>query len=144
MSGPNGKATAPKIPILLFADSILGIQPYDWQCQILLNYEAGFQTAAACANFTGKTSILFPIAALWSLYCFPRSRVMYLSATGAQVKNQFFAALTRFRFRPAFSGWTCLETELRNREGGFLFGRATDTGGNIEGIHDQPDSPARC
>jgi len=44
------------IPILLFADSILGIQPYDWQCQILLHYEAGKQTAAACANFTGKTS----------------------------------------------------------------------------------------
>ncbi len=45
------------IPILLFADSILGIPPYDWQCKILLNYEAGFPTAAACANFTGKTSI---------------------------------------------------------------------------------------
>jgi hypothetical protein len=62
MLGSNGKAPAPKIPILLFADSILGIQPYDWQCKILLNYEAGFQTAAACANFTGKTSTLFPIA----------------------------------------------------------------------------------
>src|SRR6516164_2087647 len=142
MSGPNGKARAPKIPILLFADSILGIQPYNWQCQILLNYEAGFQTAAACANFTGKTSVLFPVCALWTLYCFPRSRIMYLSATGAQVKNQFFAALARFRFRPVFSGWQWLETELRNREGGFLFGRSTDSGGNIEGIHDQPDSPA--
>jgi hypothetical protein len=140
MSAQNGKT--PKIPILLFADSILGIQPYPWQCKILLNYEAGFPTAAACANFTGKTSVLFPVAALWTLYCFPRARLMYLSATGAQVKNQFFAALSRFRFRPAFTGWNWLETELRNREGGFLFGRATDTGGNIEGIHDQPDSPA--
>jgi hypothetical protein len=140
MSAQTGKA---KIPILLFADSILGIQPYDWQCRILLNYEAGYPTAAACANFTGKTSDLFPICALWTLYNFPRSRVMYLSATGAQVKNQFFAALSRFRFRPAFTGWQWLETELRNRDGGFLFGRATDSGGNIEGIHDQlPDSPA--
>ena len=51
-------ADKPKIPILLFADSILGIQPYDWQCKILLNYKAGNQTAAACANFTGKTSTL--------------------------------------------------------------------------------------
>ncbi len=76
------------IPILLFSDSILGIQPYDWQCHILLNYEAGIQTAAACANFTGKTSTVFPIAALWTLYNFPRSRLMYLSATSAQVKNQ--------------------------------------------------------
>jgi len=75
------------IPILLFADSILGIQPYDWQCQILLHYEAGNQTAAACANFTGKTSTVFPIAALWTLYNFPRARLMYLSATSAQVKK---------------------------------------------------------
>jgi hypothetical protein len=35
-----------------------------------------------------------------------------------------------------------LETEVRNPKGGFLFGRATDTSGNIEGLHDQPDSPA--
>jgi phage terminase large subunit len=132
----------PKIPILLFADSILGVQPYDWQCKILLNYEAGNPTAAACANFTGKTSTVFPIAALWTLYNFPRSRVMYLSATGVQVKNQMFASLNRFRSRPALAGWTWLETELRNPQGGFLFGRATDTGGHIEGIHDQADSPA--
>jgi len=52
----------PRIPILLFADSVLGIQLYDWQCRILLNYEAGHQVAAACANFTGKTSTVFPVA----------------------------------------------------------------------------------
>ena len=79
------------ISILLFADSILGIKTlYDWQAKILLNYEAGNQTAAACANFTGKTSTVFPIAALWTLYNFPRARVMYVSATDAQVRNQFF------------------------------------------------------
>jgi hypothetical protein len=131
-----------RIPILLFAESILGIRPYDWQCKILLNYEAGFQTAAACANFTGKTSTVFPIAALWTLYSFPRSRLMYLSATGHQVKNQFFSSLNRLSHRPALAGWNWLETELRTPHGGFLSGRATDTGGNIEGLHDQPDSPA--
>src|SRR5260221_4969255 len=130
------------IPILLFAESILGIRPYDWQCHILLNYEAGKQTAAACANFTGKTSTLFPIAALWALYSFPRARLMYLSATSAQVKNQFFASLSRFRYRPAFTGWTWLETEVRNPHGGFLFWPATGTSGNIPTLHDQPDSPA--
>jgi phage terminase large subunit len=67
---------------------------------------------------------------------------MYLSATSAQVRNQFFASLERFRSRPAFAGWTWLETEVRNPHGGFLFGRATDTSGNIEGLHDQPGSPA--
>src|SRR5246127_3030887 len=130
------------IPILLFADSILGVHPYDWQSKILLNYEAGNQTAAACANFTGKTSCLFPIAALWTLYNFPRARPMYISATAHQVRNQFFASLNRFHHRPALAGWNWLETELRTPHGGFLFGRATDTGGNIEGLHNQPDSPA--
>jgi hypothetical protein len=138
----TARVDRPKIPILLFADSILGIQPYDWQCKILLNYEAGHQTAAACANFTGKTSTVFPIAALWTLYSYPRARLMYLSATSAQVKNQFFASLERFRQRPALAGWTWLETEVRNPHGGFLFGRATDSSGNIEGLHDQPGSPA--
>jgi hypothetical protein len=42
------------IPILLFADSILGVQPYDWQCKILLNYEAGNQTAARLRQFHRK------------------------------------------------------------------------------------------
>jgi phage terminase large subunit len=130
------------VPILIFADSILGIRPYNWQCKLLLSYEAGHQTAAACANFTGKTSTVFPICALWTLYNFPRARVMYLSATGAQVKNQFFASLSRFRHRPAFAGWSWLETEVRNPTGGFLFGRASDVSGNIEGIHDQFESPA--
>jgi hypothetical protein len=135
-------ADRPTIPILLFAESILGIRPYDWQCKILLNYEARNQTAAACANFTGKTSTVFPIAALWTLYSYPRARLMYLSATSAQVKNQFFASLERLRSRPAFAGWSWLETEVRNTHGGFLFGRATDTSGNIEGLHDQPGPPA--
>jgi hypothetical protein len=85
---------------------------------------------------------VFPIAALWTLYNFPRARLMYLSATGHQVKNQFFSSLNRFSHRPALAGWSWLETELRTPRGGFLFGRATDAGGNIEGLHDQPDSPA--
>jgi hypothetical protein len=58
---------ANRISILPFAYSVLGLRLYDWQCQILLNYEAGNQTAAACANGTGKTSVIFPIASLWTL-----------------------------------------------------------------------------
>src|SRR5260370_41489438 len=96
------------IPILLFAESILGIRPYDWQCHILLNYEAGKPTAAACANFTGKTSTGFPIAALWTLYNFPPAPPMYLSSTSAQAKNQFFASLDRFRSPPALAASTWL------------------------------------
>ena len=93
----------PIIPILLFAYSYLGIRPYDWQARILETYATGNHTAVAAANFTGKTSTVFPAAALWTLYNFPHARVMYLSATGSQVEKQFFAAMARFRLCPAFS-----------------------------------------
>jgi phage terminase large subunit len=132
----------PRIPILLFTRSYLGIQLYPWQAKILETYATGNHTAVAAANFTGKSSTVFPAAALWTLYCFPTARVMYLSATGAQVEKQFFASLTRFRNLPAFSNWTWLSCEVRTPDGGFLFGRSTDSGAYVEGIHDQHGSPA--
>ena len=115
---------------------------YDWQCKILLRYEGGKPTAAACANYTGKTSVVFPICALWTLYNFPKARLMYMSATHDQVTNQFFSGLDRFSDHRYFAGWQWLESEVRTLSGGFLFGRASDVGGNIEGIHDQRGSPA--
>ena len=139
---PMTDAPKPRIPILAFAYSYLGLRLYPWQQKILETYATGNHTAVAASNFSGKTSILFPCCALWTLYCHPTARVMYLSATGAQVDKQFFAALNRFRDRPAFSSWTWLSSEVRTPAGGFLFGRATDTGANIEGIHDQHESPA--
>jgi hypothetical protein len=88
----------PIIPILFFTYSYLGLRLYDWQQKILETYATGNPTAVAAANFTGKTSTVFPAAALWTLYNFPTARVMYLSATGAQVEKQFFAAVFRFGF----------------------------------------------
>jgi len=113
---------------------------YDWQCRILLRYEAGEPIAAACADYTGKTSVIFPICALWTLYNFPRARLMYTSATYDQVVNQFFAGLKRFVDHRYFAGWQWLESEVRTTSGGFLFGRASDVGGHVEGIHDPAGS----
>jgi hypothetical protein len=129
------------ISILDFA-YLLGFRLYDWQVKVLLRFEQGERTAVAACNFSGKTNVVFVIAALWTLYCFPTARLMYMSATFDQVVNQFFAGLGRFRGRRYFSGWQFLESEVRTPEGGFLFGRASDVSGNIEGIHDQVGSPA--
>jgi hypothetical protein len=41
-----------------------------------------------------------------------------------------------------FAGWEWPESEARTASGGFLFGRASDASGYIEGIHDQYASPA--
>jgi hypothetical protein len=67
---------------------------------------------------------------------------MYMSATYDQVANQFFAGLSRLAMYRYFAGWQWLESEVRTASGGFLFGRASDVGGHIEGIHDQASSPA--
>jgi hypothetical protein len=129
------------ISILDFA-YLLGFRLYDWQCRILLRYEAGDRTAVAACNFSGKTNVVFTIAALWTLYCFPAARLMYMSATFDQVANQFFAGLNRLRDMRFFAGWQWLESEVRTPENGFLYGRASDVSGHIEGVHDQVGSPA--
>jgi hypothetical protein len=130
------------VPILEFAYRIGFTNLYDWQARILLRYEGGEPTAAARANYTGKTSVIFPICALWTLANFPRSRLMYMSATWLQVTNQFFAGLERFRGHRLFAGWQWLESEIRTPAGGFCFGRSSDVAGFVEGIHDQHGSPA--
>src|SRR6201984_2775833 len=99
---------------------------YDWQSRILLRYELGEPVAAACANYTGKTSVIFPVCALWTLYNFPSARLMYMSATHDQITNQFFSGLKRFAGHRYFGGWQWLESEVRTSQGGFLFGRASD------------------
>ena len=92
------------VSILEFAYRIGFTNLYDWQARILLRYEGGEPTAAACANYSGKTSVVFTVAALWTLYNFPRARLMYMSATWRQVTNKFFAGLERFRERRMFAG----------------------------------------
>jgi hypothetical protein len=122
------KPVAALVSILDFAYRIGYTNLYDWQCRILLRYEAGEPVAAACANYTGKTSVVFPICALWTLYNFPTARLMYMSATYDQVVNQFFAGLSRLATHRYFDGWQWLESEVRTAGGGFLFGRASDVG----------------
>jgi len=130
------------VSILEFAYRIGFTNLYDWQARILLRYEGGEPTAAACANYSGKTSVVFTVAALWTLYNFPRARLMYMSATWLQVTNQFFAGLEWFREHRMFAGWQWLESEVGTPSGGFLYGRASDVAFFVEGIHDQHGSPA--
>jgi len=130
------------IGILDFAYKLGFTSLYDWQAKILLRYEACDRVAAACANNTGKTSTLFPIAALWVLYNFPRARVMYVTASGDQLRHQFFSYIRKYADHPMFKGWSWLDCETRTPMVGFLFGRSSDSGGRVEGLHDEPDSPA--
>jgi hypothetical protein len=78
--------TKRSIPILFFADDILGIHPYV-AVPDSPDYEAGHPVAIAAANFSGNTSTVFPICALWTLANFPTARIIYLSAIGSQVEK---------------------------------------------------------
>jgi hypothetical protein len=52
------------VSILEFAYRIGFTNLYDWQARILLRYEGGEPTTAAWANYSGKTSVVFTVAAL--------------------------------------------------------------------------------
>ena len=69
---------------------------------------------------------------------------MFLSATGDQVKNQFLRLAWEALPLSAGVRWLGLVRNCRSKRpsGGFLFGRSTDTGGHIEGLHDQVGSLA--
>jgi len=107
--------------------------------EIVAHQKAGDPTAAACGN---KCGVLFPVTSLWTLYNFPRARVMYVSAIFDQVRNQFFSGVKRFASHRLFAGWSFLDTEIRTPAGGMLWGRSTAEGGHVEGIHNDGDSPA--
>jgi hypothetical protein len=130
------------IPILEFAYRIGFTNLYDWQCRVLLRYEAGEPVALAACNYSGKTSTIFVITSLWTLANFPTARLMFMSSTHTQVAHQFFPGFDRFRSHKFFSGWQWLESEVRTPAGGFCFGRSSDVAGFVEGIHDQHGSPA--
>src|ERR1700733_14671048 len=127
-----------KLSILFFAYSVLRLRPYKWQGEVALSVESGARTALAACNGSGKTQTLFVLVGLYLLYTFPRAQIVYLSASGSQVAKQFFPNLHQYADHPAFKGWRFLETEIRTPEGGFILGRATDSGGNIEGLHSKP------
>jgi hypothetical protein len=134
---------SPKLtPILEFAYRIGFTNLYDWQARALLRFEMGEPVALAACNFSGKTSVVFPACALWTLYNFPTARLMYMSATFDQVVRQFFAPLSRFSAHRYFAGWQWLEAAVKTPSGGFLYGRSSDVAGFVEGIHDQTGSPA--
>lgn len=132
----------PIVPILDFAYRIGFTSLYPWQKRCLLRYEAGQQTALQACNYSGKTSTIFVIAATWTLYNFPRARILFISATHQQVRNQYFQSIKRLADHPLLANWGWYETEIRHPDGGLIFGRSTGEGGRIEGIHDEPGSPA--
>jgi hypothetical protein len=131
----------PRLGILEFAQSVLGIHPYPWQRRTLAHIEAGHPTALTACNGAGKTSTILVPAGLWALFNWPLARVIVTSASWSQLKKQFFDTIRQARFHPYFRRWTFNEAEIRTPEGGFIVGVSVDEAGRAEGYHERPDSP---
>jgi hypothetical protein len=131
----------PRLGILEFTESVLGIKAYPWQRKTLAHIEAGHPTALTACNGAGKTSTVFVAAALWCLFNWPRSRVVVTSASWSQLKKQFFDVIRERRSHPLFRSHVFNEAEVKSPEGGFIIGISVDEAGKAEGYHERPESP---
>jgi hypothetical protein len=131
----------PRLGILEFTQSVLGIHPYPWQRTTLVHIEAGHPTALTACNGAGETSTILVTAALWCLFNWPRGRVIVTSASWSQLKKQFFDTIRLQARQPLFRSHIFNEAEVRTPEGGFVIGLSVDEAGKAEGYHERPDSP---
>jgi len=130
-----------QIPLLTFARSALGLNPYSWQARVLCAIENKFPVALATCNGAGKTSIILGSAVLWFLWHFPRGRCVITSGSWTQLTEQLFMGLREFSTKPPFRGWSFLDSEIRTPQGGFAVGLSVDDPQRIEGWHSKPGSP---
>jgi hypothetical protein len=131
----------PRLGILEFTQSVLGIHPYPWQRTTLAHIEAGHPTALTACNGAGKTSTVLVAATLWCLFNWPLARVIVTSASWSQLKKQFFDTIRTWQRHPLFRFHTFNEAEVRTPEGGFVIGLSVDEAGKAEGYHERPASP---
>jgi hypothetical protein len=130
-----------RIPAALFASQVLGLSPYDWQKDVMAAVEAGYPTALAAANGSGKTSLVFTALALWCLDQFPKARVVVTSGSWTQLQKQFLTWLRYHQANPRFRSWTFNETGVKRPEGGEVILISVNESGRAEGWHANPNSP---
>src|SRR6516162_1130995 len=132
----------PRLGILEFTESVLGIRPYQWQRVTLAHIEAGHPTALTACNGAGKTSTVLVAAALWCLFNWPLARIVVTSASWSQLRKQFFDTIRLQNRHSLFRGYTFNESEIRTPQGGFPIGLSVDEAGKAEGYHERlPESP---
>lgn len=130
-----------RLGILDFTESVLSIRPYQWQRETLCHIEARHPTGLTACNGAGKTSTVFVSAALWTLFNWPRARVVVTSASWSQMKEQFFDTIRMWQSHPLMRAYTFNEAEIRTPEGGFVVGLSVDESGRAEGYDERPESP---
>ncbi len=131
----------PRVDILLFAESYLGLTLYPWQMKVLDAVQRGYPSAALICNGGGKSSVIIPTIVLWFLYNWPNGRCNVASGNWKQVKDYVWPSIDSFQFLPYFSGWRFLENRIETSLGGFAAGMSPDTPKDAEGAHERDTSP---
>src|SRR5262249_52479384 len=123
-----------------FAELMLGLSPYDWQCRALMPIErATFrrQNIAVCSpNGSGKDEVIIPSAAYWWLFYHRKGRVEITSKSVLQIDTQTIPNLKKHwrkfgwrepRESPRFT--------LTTPTGGSLVAYVTNESARAEGAH---------
>lgn len=89
---------------VLFCVEVLGFEPWEKQCELMRTVAANAQTACRSGHKCGKTTALAALA-LWWIVCFPRSRVVMIAPTAAQIETQVWMEFKRLYHNAARRGF---------------------------------------
>ncbi len=116
-----------------FASSILGMNLYDWQRDVLeALMPVGSKVTLRAANESGKTGIVATAFVIWHLALFPGSQVVCTSGVWRQVVEQLWRHLRKYGNQ---LNWKVTQDTVEAPHGAKAIGFSTTDGGKFEGFH---------
>ena len=123
-----------KDPIFFLTD-ILGVDPWEKQCEIIESVRDNDNTCVASGHGVGKTFIS-ACTTLWFLYCHYMSRVITTAPTNRQVEHILWAEIwSLHRNSRVPLGGKLLKMSLTISEKHYALGLATDDSDKFQGHH---------
>lgn len=123
--------------LLAFAECVLGLNLYDWQCDAIEPFDHASEemtmVSLATPNGSGKSAVVIPTLILGWLYLYPKGRVVLTTADGKQLDGQVMPAINAHRSK--FPNWKFIERHITTDTGGHFDAFTTDEPGRAEGWH---------
>jgi hypothetical protein len=120
-----------------FAVSVLGLELYPWQADVLNELELTprqrVKVTLATPNGAGKSERIVATACLWWLSIYPKGKVVITTKSGMQLDTQIAPAIESHRSK--FDGWKFIERQIETPTGGLAVMFTTDDAGRAEGHH---------
>ena len=116
-----------------FAHRRLGLDPYEWNIEVLEAVGQGKKVCLRAANGSGKTTMVIAPLILWFLSQYPKGWIPCTSGSFRQIKGQLWPSVMRFAH--LFPQFTFTDLSIRTALGGGLMAFSTDNGSRAEGWH---------